>query len=104
GDGKVNTTTDSFFKANDVRDVEKENGQGQIKRKDNDKDDKRPHKNICKTEKFEAIKYSLGCNEEYLALRRCEYDIWERNEDSVSQIYQEIFQKKDGGWKITRME
>ncbi|GJY20311.1 hypothetical protein Tco_0392877 [Tanacetum coccineum] len=41
-----NTATDSFFKAYDVRDVEKENGQGQRKRKDNDKDDKRPHKKI----------------------------------------------------------
>ncbi|GJS44285.1 hypothetical protein Tco_0569328 [Tanacetum coccineum] len=88
----------------DVRDIGKENVQGQMKRKDNDKDDKRPHKKICKTEKFEAIKYSLGPNEEYLAIRRCEYDIWERNEDSISKIYQEIFQKKDDGWKITRME
>ncbi|GKC60522.1 putative nucleotidyltransferase, ribonuclease H [Tanacetum coccineum] len=79
-----NVATDSFFKAYDVRDIEKENGQGQIKRKDNDKDDKRPHKKVCKTEKFEAIKYSLGPNEEYLAIRRCEYDFWERNEDSIS--------------------
>ncbi|GJW13586.1 hypothetical protein Tco_0017719 [Tanacetum coccineum] len=99
-----NTATDSFFKAYDVSDIEKRNGQGQMKRKDNDKDDKRPHKKICKTEKFKAKKYLLGPNEEYLAIRRCEYDIWERNKDSVSQIYQEIFQKKDDGWRITRME
>ncbi|GKC47579.1 hypothetical protein Tco_1065301 [Tanacetum coccineum] len=37
-----NTATDSFFKAYDIRDIEKENGQGQIKHKDNDKDDKQP--------------------------------------------------------------
>ncbi|GJW63957.1 hypothetical protein Tco_0115841 [Tanacetum coccineum] len=49
-----NTATDSFFKAYDVCDMEKESGHGQMKRKDNDKDDKRPHKKICKTEKFEA--------------------------------------------------
>ncbi|GKC79076.1 hypothetical protein Tco_1129850 [Tanacetum coccineum] len=60
-----NTATDLFFKVYDVRDIEKESGQGKMKRKDNDKDDKRPHKKICKTEKFEAIKYSLGPNEEY---------------------------------------
>ncbi|GKE88013.1 hypothetical protein Tco_1565488 [Tanacetum coccineum] len=48
---------------------------GQMKRKDNDKDDKRPHKKVFKTEKFEAIKYSLRPNEEYLAVRRYEYDI-----------------------------
>ncbi|GJS00722.1 hypothetical protein Tco_0317230 [Tanacetum coccineum] len=82
-----NTATDSFFKAYGVRDIEKKSRHGQMKRKDNDKDDKRPHKKICKTEKFKAIKYSLGPNEEYLAIRICEYDIWERNEDSVSQIY-----------------
>ncbi|GJR46135.1 hypothetical protein Tco_1314238 [Tanacetum coccineum] len=70
-----NTATDSFFKAYDIRDIEKENGQGKIKHKDKDKDDKRPHKKICKTKKFEAIKYSLGPNEEYLAIRRCKYDI-----------------------------
>ncbi|GJU00615.1 hypothetical protein Tco_1110953 [Tanacetum coccineum] len=34
-----NTATDSFFKAYDVRDIEKENGHGQIKRKDNDIDE-----------------------------------------------------------------
>nr|GEU57335.1 hypothetical protein [Tanacetum cinerariifolium] len=82
-----NTATNSFFKAYDVRSIEKENGHGQIKRKDNDKDDKRPHKNICTTEKFKAIKYSLGPNEEYFAIWRCEYDIWEINKDSLSQIY-----------------
>ncbi|GJX80884.1 hypothetical protein Tco_0329033 [Tanacetum coccineum] len=70
-----NAATDSFFKAYDVRYIEKENGHGQMKRKDNDKDDKRPHKKVYKTEKFESIKYSLGPNEEYLAIRRCEYDI-----------------------------
>nr|GEU50946.1 hypothetical protein [Tanacetum cinerariifolium] len=89
-----NAATDSFFKAYDVREIEKENGQEKMKRKDNNNDDKRPHKKICKTEKFEAIKYSLGPNKEYLAIRICEYDIWKRNEDSVSQIYQKNFRKK----------
>ncbi|GKF26770.1 hypothetical protein Tco_0082664 [Tanacetum coccineum] len=28
-----------------------------------------------------------------------EDDIWERNEDNMSKIYQDIFQKKDEGWK-----
>ncbi|GJZ57860.1 hypothetical protein Tco_0613354 [Tanacetum coccineum] len=89
-----NTATDSFFKAYDIHDIEKENGQRQMKHKDDDRDDKQPNKKVCKTKKFEAIKYSLGPNEEYIAVRRCEYNTWERNEDSVSQIYQEIFQKR----------
>nr|GEU47136.1 hypothetical protein [Tanacetum cinerariifolium] len=83
-----NTTTGSFFKAYAVRDIEKINGLGQMKRKDNDKNDKQPHKKNCKTEKFKAMKYSLGPNIEYIAIRRCEYITWERNKDNMSQIYQ----------------
>ncbi|GKE35343.1 hypothetical protein Tco_1454665 [Tanacetum coccineum] len=55
----------------------------------------------CKAEKFEAIQYSLGPNEEYIAIRSYEYDIWERNKDNLLIIYQDIFQKKDEGWKVT---
>ncbi|GKE44682.1 hypothetical protein Tco_1471966, partial [Tanacetum coccineum] len=74
----------------------------QIKRKDNDEDNKQPNKRRCKAEKFEAIQYSLGPNEEYIAIRSYEYDIWERNKDNLSIIYQDIFKKKDEGWKVTR--
>nr|GEZ96049.1 hypothetical protein [Tanacetum cinerariifolium]GFA21067.1 hypothetical protein [Tanacetum cinerariifolium] len=86
-----NTATASFFKAYDICDIEKENGQGQMKRKHDDRDDKRPNKKVCKTKKFVTVKYSLGPNEEYIGVRRCEYNTWERSEDSMSQIYQEIF-------------
>ncbi|GKB66173.1 reverse transcriptase domain-containing protein, partial [Tanacetum coccineum] len=65
-----NTAIDSFFKAYDVRNIEKENEQGQTKRKDNNNDDKQPNKRRCKAEKFEAIQYSIGPNEEYIAIRR----------------------------------
>ncbi|GJU64530.1 hypothetical protein Tco_1246365, partial [Tanacetum coccineum] len=58
-----NTAIDSFFKAYDVRNIEKENEQGQTKRKDNNNDDKQPNKRRCKAEKFEAIQYSMGPNE-----------------------------------------
>ncbi|GJX68109.1 hypothetical protein Tco_0303836 [Tanacetum coccineum] len=101
-ENQSNTATDSFFKAYDVRDIEKENGQGRIKRKDNNNDDKQPNKRRCKAEKFEAIQYSIGPNEEYIAIRSYEYDIWERNDENLSIIYQDIFQKKDEGWKVTR--
>nr|GEW97551.1 hypothetical protein [Tanacetum cinerariifolium] len=76
---KWQNLTDSFFKAYDVRHVEKGNEQRQMKRNDNNHDDKQPNKKVCRTEKFEAIKYSLGPNEEYIAVRRCEYDTLERN-------------------------
>ncbi|GJT78095.1 hypothetical protein Tco_1044820 [Tanacetum coccineum] len=61
--------------------------------------DEQPNKGRCKAKKFEAIQYSLGPNEEYIAVRSYEYDIWERNEDNLSIIYQDIFKKKDEGWK-----
>ncbi|GKC44036.1 hypothetical protein Tco_1061758, partial [Tanacetum coccineum] len=97
-----NTATDSFFKAYEARDIEK---QCQTKRKYSNTSNsinEQPNKRRCKAEKFEAIQYSLGPNEEYIAIRSYEYDIWERNEDNMSNIYQDIFQKKDEGWKVTR--
>ncbi|GJT85690.1 reverse transcriptase domain-containing protein [Tanacetum coccineum] len=61
------TATDAFFKADDIRDIKEMNGQGQSKRKDDNWDNKQRNKKVCKTKKFEAIKYSLGPNEEYIA-------------------------------------
>ncbi|GJX08857.1 hypothetical protein Tco_0196789 [Tanacetum coccineum] len=101
-----NTTTDSFFKpyliTHGKSDTKKEDEQSQTKRKYSNTSnsiDKQPNKRRCKAEKFEAIQYSLGFNEEYIAIRSYEYDIWERNGDNMSKIYQDIFQKKDEGWK-----
>ncbi|GJR24092.1 ribonuclease H-like domain-containing protein [Tanacetum coccineum] len=101
-----NTTTNSFFKpyliTREKGNTEKEDEQSQTKRKycnASESIDEQPNKRMCKAEKFEAIQYSLGPNEEYIAIRRCEYDIWERNEENMSKIYQDIFQKKDNGWK-----
>ncbi|GKD99192.1 hypothetical protein Tco_1383089 [Tanacetum coccineum] len=55
---------------------------------------------VCNAEKFELIKYSLGDNEEYIAISTHENNTWKRNEDSISHIYQEIFWKKDKGWSM----
>ncbi|GKA92378.1 hypothetical protein Tco_0814303 [Tanacetum coccineum] len=59
--------------------------------KSNNHNNERPSKRVCKAEKFETIKYSLEPNEEYIAIRSCEYSAWERNKDSVTHIYQDIF-------------
>ncbi|GJZ92955.1 hypothetical protein Tco_0665020 [Tanacetum coccineum] len=56
-----------FFKAHDKRDIEEGNELRQMKRKRDNKIDEQPNKRVCKAEKFEAIKYSLGPNEEYIA-------------------------------------
>ncbi|GJX75789.1 hypothetical protein Tco_0322600 [Tanacetum coccineum] len=93
-----NTTTNSFFKpcliTRGKNDTEKEDEQSQTKRKYSNtfnSIDEQPNKRRCKAEKFEAIQYSLGPNEEYIAIRGYEFDIWERNEDNLSIIYQDIF-------------
>ncbi|GKC37680.1 hypothetical protein Tco_1050064 [Tanacetum coccineum] len=106
-----NATTDSFFKPYPIThgksDAEKEDEQSQTKRKysnTSESIDEQPNKRMYKPEKFEAIKYSFGPNEEYIAIRGYEFDIWERNEDNLSIIYQDIFLKKDEGWKVTRTE
>ncbi|GKE57076.1 hypothetical protein Tco_1496261, partial [Tanacetum coccineum] len=101
-----NATTDSFCKpyliTHGKSDTEKEDEESQTKHKyinTSKSIDEQPNKRRCKAEKFEAIQYSLGPNKEYIAIRRCEYDIWERNEDNMSKIYQYIFWKKDNRWK-----
>ncbi|GJW06699.1 hypothetical protein Tco_1569122 [Tanacetum coccineum] len=100
-----NTTSDSFFipnlKTHEKSDTEKEEEQSQTKHKYSNTSsttDEQPNKRRCKAENFEAIQYSLGPNEEYIAIRSYEYDIWERNEDNLSIIYQDILRKrtKDG--------
>ncbi|GJX86930.1 hypothetical protein Tco_0337704 [Tanacetum coccineum] len=53
---------------------------------------------VCTIQRFEMIKYSFGQGEEYVAIKE-DYDIWERNEYNMSIIYQDIFKKKDEGWK-----
>ncbi|GJY58762.1 putative reverse transcriptase domain-containing protein [Tanacetum coccineum] len=76
-----NTTTDSFFKPyleiSKKNKIEKDDEQSQMKRKydiTSNSINKQPYKRICKAEKFKAIKYSLGPNEEYIAIRRYEYN------------------------------
>ncbi|GJT18636.1 hypothetical protein Tco_0877342 [Tanacetum coccineum] len=70
--------------AHDEHDIEEGNELRQMKRKEDNKNDEQPNKRVCKAEKFEAIKYSLGPNETYIAIRRCEYNAWKRNEDGFS--------------------
>ncbi|GKE47201.1 hypothetical protein Tco_1478459 [Tanacetum coccineum] len=111
------TITDSIFepylKIREKNNTGKDDERSQTKRKCNDANleannasntlnNEWPNKRMCNAERFDAIKYSLGPNEEYIAIRRCEYDTWERNEDTMSQIYHETFHKKDNGWKVTR--
>ncbi|GJT82262.1 zinc finger, RING/FYVE/PHD-type containing protein [Tanacetum coccineum] len=93
-----NTTTESFFRPYlGTHDIEKVDKRSQNRHKGNDskleinilnkapesgnKNNEQPNKRVCKAEKFEAIKYSLGPNEEYIAIKSCEYNVWEKGED-----------------------
>ncbi|GJV31056.1 hypothetical protein Tco_1391456 [Tanacetum coccineum] len=115
------TNTESLFKpyldAHKKGGIGKEDERIQKKRKGNNseleiipnkapesdyKNDENPNKRVCKAKKFEAIKYLLGPNEEYIAIKSCEYNAWERSKDSVSHIYQDIFRKQDKRWTMTR--
>ncbi|GJZ04508.1 hypothetical protein Tco_0537783 [Tanacetum coccineum] len=97
-----NVATDSFFKAYEAREIEKQSLTKSKYSNASNSINELPNKRRCKEEKFKAIQYSLGPNKEYIAIRSYEYDIWERNEDNMSKIYQDTFYKKDKGWKVTR--
>ncbi|GJW20522.1 hypothetical protein Tco_0031144 [Tanacetum coccineum] len=59
---------------------------------------------VCKVRRFEMIKYSIGQDEEYVAIKECEYeDLTITNEDAC-RAYQEIFRSMDEGWMVTRHE
>ncbi|GJQ91176.1 hypothetical protein Tco_0002315 [Tanacetum coccineum] len=73
-----NNNTESCFKpyliTRGKSDTKKEDEQIQTKCKYSNTSnsiDEQSNKRICKTEKFEAIQYSLGPDEEYIAIRRC---------------------------------
>ncbi|GJX86179.1 reverse transcriptase domain-containing protein [Tanacetum coccineum] len=65
----------------------------QMKRKGDNRNNEQPIKRVSKAEKFEAIKYSLGPNEEYIAVRRCEYNTWEINEEIIMEYLVKISKK-----------
>nr|GEY34364.1 hypothetical protein [Tanacetum cinerariifolium] len=56
----------------------------------------------CKVENFKVIKYSVGDNEEFLAICTRECNSWARTVNGVSNIYHHIFCKKDEGWTAHR--
>ncbi|GJV63131.1 hypothetical protein Tco_1473959 [Tanacetum coccineum] len=57
---------------------------------------------ICRVDKFEVIKYSIGDNKEFMGIRTLERDSWDQTVNGVSSIYLDIFRKKDEGWTVHR--
>ncbi|GKA42410.1 hypothetical protein Tco_0735070 [Tanacetum coccineum] len=105
-----NTNTDSSTKP-DLDDHHERDGNNREKWKGNTNEwRKAPHPTkvsdtgrICKTEKFEVIKYSLGPNEDYISIKNRGYNTLDKSKDSPSHIYQEIFRKQGEGWTVKRM-
>ncbi|GJW88164.1 hypothetical protein Tco_0163504 [Tanacetum coccineum] len=60
------------------------------------------NKGMCRMDKFEVIKYSVGDNEEFLGVRALKHNSWAKTVNEVSSIYLDIFHKKDKGWTVTR--
>ncbi|GJV48377.1 hypothetical protein Tco_1438589 [Tanacetum coccineum] len=61
----------------------------------------KPNEGMCRMDKFEVIKYSVGDNEEFLGTRALEHNSWAQNVNGISSIYLDIFRKKDEGWTVT---
>ncbi|GKE97912.1 hypothetical protein Tco_0021263 [Tanacetum coccineum] len=61
-----------------------------------------PDEGLCRVDKFEVIIYTIGDNEEFLAICTRECDSWERTVNGVSSIYHDIIRKKDEGCTVHR--
>ncbi|GKE65102.1 hypothetical protein Tco_1519263 [Tanacetum coccineum] len=56
---------------------------------------------LCQTKEFTVLRYSVGSCEEYITVGPSKISTIEKNPGSMSCIYHELFNKKDGGWAIT---
>ncbi|GKD03449.1 hypothetical protein Tco_1178423 [Tanacetum coccineum] len=56
---------------------------------------------VCKIRRFEMIKYSFRQDEEYIAIKKCEYDDLTKTNEDACRAYQEIFCSMDEGWVVT---
>ncbi|GKE56440.1 hypothetical protein Tco_1495625, partial [Tanacetum coccineum] len=59
---------------------------------------------VCNISRYMMIKYSFNNDEEYVAVKEDEYDDLTIIREEACRAYQEIFQKIDEGWMVTRAE
>nr|GEV70320.1 putative reverse transcriptase domain-containing protein [Tanacetum cinerariifolium] len=53
---------------------------------------------VCKSEEFKVIRYSIGTDEEFITISPSKYNTWGKTYGSMSCIYHELFNKKFRGW------
>ncbi|GJZ30236.1 hypothetical protein Tco_0575283 [Tanacetum coccineum] len=59
---------------------------------------------VCNIRRYMMIKYSFNNDEEYVAVKKDEYDDLTITRKEACRAYQEIFRKIDEGWMVTRAE
>ncbi|GJR07573.1 hypothetical protein Tco_0790225 [Tanacetum coccineum] len=59
---------------------------------------------MCNIRRYMMIKYSFNNDEKYVAVKEDEYDNLTITREEACRAYQEIFQKIDEGWMVTRAE
>ncbi|GJR29145.1 hypothetical protein Tco_1105377 [Tanacetum coccineum] len=59
---------------------------------------------VCNIRRYMMIKYSFNNDEEYVVVKEEEYDDLTIIREEACRAYQEIFQKMDEGWMVTRAE
>ncbi|GKA15028.1 hypothetical protein Tco_0694775, partial [Tanacetum coccineum] len=57
-----------------------------------------PNEGMCRVDKFEVIKYLIRDYKEFLGIRTLERDSWAQTINGISNIYLDIFHKKNKGW------
>ncbi|GKE47093.1 hypothetical protein Tco_1478351 [Tanacetum coccineum] len=63
---------------------------------------KQPNEGVCRVDNFKMIKYTIGGNEEFLAICTRKCNSWAQTINGVSSIYHDIFRKKDKEWIVHR--
>lgn len=51
---------------------------------------------------YKVVKYSLGPNDEFVAIKTIDYKELDQTEENVAMLYGNIFRIKDEGWHVTR--
>ncbi|GJX62223.1 hypothetical protein Tco_0295123 [Tanacetum coccineum] len=59
---------------------------------------------VCSIRRYMMIKYLFNNDDEYVAVKEDEYDDPTITREETCRAYQEIFQKMDEGWMVTRTE
>ncbi|GJT97542.1 hypothetical protein Tco_1093060 [Tanacetum coccineum] len=55
---------------------------------------------VCKSEEFKVIRYSIGTDEEFITISPSKYETWGKTYGSMSCIYHDLFNKKFRGWLV----